>query len=178
MLVCPVISRIPAKVWQTHDFGYPATNRSSNLAIPKGTLSGLALTFATYTLVIFAMAATVTRTSFYNDVNIVQDVSTIGNARRPMLRQAGRKTNLSGVLILLGEFATTFFSSLLGVIGSAKLLQAIARDNLIPGLSIFGQGTIPNDEPTYAIIFTLVMAELAMFCSINQLASFVTMTYL
>ena len=95
-----------------------------------------------------------------------------------MLRPATGKTNISGVLILLGEFATTFFSSLLGVIGSAKLLQAIARDNLVPGLSIFGQGTLPNDEPTYAIIFTLVMAQLAMFCSINQLASFVTMTYL
>ena len=47
------------------------------LAIPKGTLSGLALTFIAYTLVVFAMAATVTRDSLYNDVNIVQDVSVI-----------------------------------------------------------------------------------------------------
>ena len=44
-------------------------------AIPKGTLSGLGLTFVAYTLVILAMAATITRESFYNDVNIVQDVS-------------------------------------------------------------------------------------------------------
>ncbi len=44
-------------------------------AIPKGTLSGLALTFAAYVLVILAMAATITRASFYRNVNVIQDVS-------------------------------------------------------------------------------------------------------
>ena len=44
-------------------------------AIPKGTLAGLALTIVTYTIVVFSMAATVTRESFYNNVNVVQDVS-------------------------------------------------------------------------------------------------------
>ena len=43
-------------------------------AIPKGTLSGLALTFIAYTVVILAMAATITRPSFYRDVNVIQDV--------------------------------------------------------------------------------------------------------
>lgn len=66
----------------------------------------------------------------------------------------------------------------MGVIGSAKLLQAIARDSLLPGLSIFGQGTKKNDEPIYAIIVTYVVAQLTMLFDINQIASFVTMTYL
>ena len=88
------------------------------------------------------------------------------------------ETNISGVLILLGEFSTSFFSSLMGVIGSAKLLQALARDNLLPGFSIFGQGTKTKDEPTYAIIVTHIVAQLTMLCNINQIASFVTMTYL
>jgi hypothetical protein len=35
---------------------------------------------------------------------------------------------------------------LMGVIGSAKLLQALSRDHLIPGLSLFGQGTKKSDE--------------------------------
>lgn len=82
------------------------------------------------------------------------------------------------MLILLGEFAATFFSSLMGVIGSAKLLQALARDNLLPGFYIFGQGTKGHDEPTYAIIITHLVAQLTMLCDINQIASFVTMTYL
>lgn len=46
-------------------------------AIPKGTLYGLALTFVTYTIVILALAATVTRESFYHNANVIQDVSLI-----------------------------------------------------------------------------------------------------
>ena len=46
-------------------------------AIPKGTLYGLALTFVTYTMVILALAATVTRKSLYHNANVLQDVSFI-----------------------------------------------------------------------------------------------------
>ncbi|KAI9739567.1 MAG: hypothetical protein M1834_006284 [Cirrosporium novae-zelandiae] len=134
--------------------------KNPSKSIPKGTLAGLGLTFVAYTLVILAMAATITRPSFYRDLNVIQD------------------TNISGILVLAGELASTFFSSLMGVIGSAKLLQALARDDLLPGFSIFGQGTKENDEPTYAIIITHVVAQLTMLAGINQIASFVTMTYL
>ncbi|OJJ44652.1 hypothetical protein ASPZODRAFT_134732 [Penicilliopsis zonata CBS 506.65] len=134
--------------------------KNPSKSIPKGTLSGLALTFVTYTLVIFAMAASITRESFYNNLNVIQ------------------VANLSGTIVLLGEFASTFFSALMGVIGSAKLLQAIARDNLLPGLEIFGRGTRKSDEPVNAIIITFVVAQLTMLFDINRIASFVTMTYL
>ncbi|KAL2812851.1 amino acid permease-domain-containing protein [Aspergillus granulosus] len=134
--------------------------KNPSKSIPKGTLYGLALTFILYALVIFAMAATLTRASLYNNANIVQIA------------------NLSGVVILLGEFATSFFSALMGVIGSAKLLQAIAKDSLLPGLSLFSKGTKKNDEPVRAIIVTFVAAQLTMLFDINQIASFVTMAYL
>ena len=129
-------------------------------AIPKGTLYGLGLTFCLYTIVIIALAASIGRESFYNNTNVIQ------------------LTNISGVIILLGEYSTSLFSVLMGVIGSAKLLQALARDHLVPGLSIFGQGTKAKDEPIYAIVFTYVLAQLTMFADINQIASFITMTYL
>ncbi|RHZ50164.1 putative cation chloride cotransporter [Aspergillus thermomutatus] len=134
--------------------------KNPSKSIPKGTLSGLALTFVTYALVILAMAASITRDSFYKNTNVIQLV------------------NVSGVVVLLGEFATSFFSSLMGVIGSAKLLQAIARDSLLPGLGIFGKGSKKSDDPVYAIILTFVFAQLTMLFDINQIASFVTMTYL
>ena len=51
--------------------------RNPSKSIPKGTISGLGLTFATYFVVILAMAATITRKSFYADVNIIQDVMTL-----------------------------------------------------------------------------------------------------
>lgn len=85
---------------------------------------------------------------------------------------------MSELVVLLGEFASSFFSSLMGVIGSAKLLQAIARDNLVPGLSIFSQGNKKSDDPTFAIIFTYIVAQVTMLFDINQIASFTTMTYL
>ena len=129
-------------------------------AIPKGTLSGLLLTFIAYALVILALAFTVTRESLYRNSNVIQEV------------------NGSGVLILLGELAAAFFSVLMGIIGAAKLLQALSRDQIIPGLSVFGQGTQGNDEPVYAIIVTYVLAQLTMLSDINQIASFVTMAYL
>lgn len=66
----------------------------------------------------------------------------------------------------------------MGVTGSSKLLQAISRDNLLPGLSIFGKGTRKDDGPVYAIAVTYVAAQVTMLFDINRIASFVTMTYL
>lgn len=127
-------------------------------AIPKGTLYGVGLTFVLYTVVIFSMAASIARETFYNNTNVIQ------------------LTNISPIIILLGEIATSLFSVLMGVIGSAKLLQALARDHLIPGLSLFSQGTKKSDEPIYAIFITYFIAQITMFADINQIASFITMT--
>jgi potassium/chloride transporter 9 len=44
-------------------------------AIPKGTLYGLGLTFILYTLVIFALAASVARETLYVNTNVIQLVS-------------------------------------------------------------------------------------------------------
>lgn len=149
--------------------------KNPSRSIPKGTLSGLALTFITYTVVILAMAASITRTSFYNNANVIQVVSYL-NAIEDLYPD--EQTNLSGAVVLLGEFATSFFSSLLGVIGSAKLLQAVARDSLLPGLGIFARGTQKSDEPVYGIMLTFVLAQMTMLFDINRIASFVTMAYL
>ena len=134
--------------------------KNPSKSIPKGTLWALGLTFFSYTAVIFAMASSTTRASFVSDLNVIQD------------------TNMSGALVLAGEFATTFFSTLMGVIGAAKLLQALGRDELFPGLTIFGQGTKKSDDPVYAILGTYIIAQLIMLFDINQIASFITMTYL
>ncbi|KAF3481624.1 uncharacterized protein GIQ15_04383 [Arthroderma uncinatum] len=134
--------------------------KNPSRSIPKGTLYGLGLTFFTYTAVILTLAASVTRESLYKDVNIIQD------------------TSISGSLIVLGEFSTSFFSSLMGIIGAAKVLQAIARDALLPGLSLFAKGTDNNDNPISAILITFVIAQVTTLFDINQIASFVSMAYL
>ena len=89
----------------------------------------------------------------------------------------------------MGTFSSTFFSALLGIIGCAKLLQAIARlcfrsafwffrDNLLGILRPFAQGTAVDDEPTVAVVVTYILTQITLFSNINQIASFVTMTFL
>lgn len=49
--------------------------KNPSKSIPRGTFSGLGLTFVTYTLVIFAIAASITRDSLYKNANVIQAVS-------------------------------------------------------------------------------------------------------
>jgi len=63
-------------------------------------------------------------------------------------------------------------------IGPAKQLQAIARDGIFPGLSLFGQGTKSADDPVYAVLFTWFVAQITILFDINSIASLVTMSYL
>lgn len=58
------------------------------------------------------------------------------------------------------------------------MLQALARDNLLPGLTIFGKGSGSNDEPRNAIIITYAIAQCTMILDLNQIAGLVTMAYL
>ncbi|KAK2004556.1 amino acid permease [Colletotrichum falcatum] len=127
--------------------------------IPKGTLWAMMTTFIAYLVVVFSMAATTTHASFLNNTNIIS------------------VTSLSMPLILAGECAVTFFSAVMGLIGAAKLMQALARDKLLPGLLPFSRGTRRNDEPVQAIILTYALAQIAMFANLNQIATLISMGY-
>jgi potassium/chloride transporter 9 len=63
------------------------------------------------------------------------------------------------------------------LIGSAKLLQALARDKLFPGLSAFGRGSRRTDEPVLAIFLTYLVAQVALFANLNQIATLISMGY-
>jgi solute carrier family 12 (potassium/chloride transporters), member 9 len=78
----------------------------------------------------------------------------------------------------MGELSTSFFSTLMGLVGAAKCLQALARDGLYPGFTPFAQGTKKSDEPIVALILTFLLSQITLFADINQIASFVTMTFL
>jgi amino acid transporter len=110
--------------------------KNPSKAIPVGTLWAMLSTLLAYLLVIFSLASSTAHSSFVHNTNVIQE------------------TNIWPPIIFAGEFATTFFSALMGLIGSAKLMQALARDRLFPGLSVFGMGTKRADEPVLAICFT------------------------
>lgn len=54
----------------------------------------------------------------------------------------------------------------------------VCRDDIFPGLKVFSRGTKATDEPILAIILTLGLTLVTLLADINQIASFVTMTYL
>ncbi|OWB83996.1 hypothetical protein B5S33_g2632 [[Candida] boidinii] len=129
-------------------------------SIPKGTLWGLLLTFTCYALVIVSMGASIPRDFLHKDVQVIQTV------------------NLSTVLVLLGEASTSLFSVIVGIVGAAKVLQAIARDEILPGLKLFAIGDKKSDDPIYGILFTWLLTQLFLFADINQIATFITMAFL
>ncbi|PWY98075.1 hypothetical protein BCV70DRAFT_40502 [Testicularia cyperi] len=135
--------------------------RKPSKSIPKGTNWSLVFTFIVYFLSFVVFAGTIERESFYTDVGIVSDVA------------------LSPQVITFGALASTAFSALMGVMACGKVLQAIARDNLLPVLDLFAQGTELSDTPIYAVLVTYVICQLILFVdSVNTIAQLVTMTTL
>lgn len=129
-------------------------------SIPKGTLNGLMITFICYFVVIITMGCCIPRDLLYLDTEILQII------------------NISPIIIVLGELSTSIFSIIVGIVGSAKLLQAIARDEILPGLSIFGRGDSKTDDPKEGIIITWLICQLFLFADLNKIATFITMAFL
>lgn len=129
-------------------------------SIPQGTLRGLLLTYFSYATVIIAMGSCISRELLYQDVQVLQNV------------------NLSKYLIIMGEFSTSLFSAIVGIIGSAKQLQALAKDEVLPFTKLFAKGTPVTDDPINAVIFTYILAQITLLFDINQIATFITMAFL
>ncbi|KAJ3477619.1 hypothetical protein NLG97_g8792 [Lecanicillium saksenae] len=152
-ILFPATSGIFAGASMSGDLKNPST------AIPKGTLWAMLATFIVYFIVLVSMAASTTHESFLANANILS------------------ATSLSSPIIFAGECAVTFFSATMGVIGAAKLFQALAKDKLLPGLSIFGKGTKRSDEPILAVLLTYGIAQVALLADLNQIATLISMGY-
>ncbi|KAF9993657.1 hypothetical protein BGZ79_001655 [Entomortierella chlamydospora] len=127
-------------------------------SIPTGTLWAVGSTFCVYTLIVVLMGGSISRSTMYSDLSVLQDVS------------------VSPLFIASGSLAASVFATLGSVIGAAKILQAIARDNLLPLLAVFSQGTPKTDEPTLAVLFTYILCQLCLFLTdMNAIATFVSL---
>ena len=134
--------------------------RNPSKSIPVGTLWAMGSTIALYLVVILSLAASTTHMSLLTQPNIIM------------------ATSIWSPIILAGECAVTFFSALMGLIGASKLMQALGRDKLLPGLSLFSWGTKKHDEPLLALVVTYAIAQLALFADLNQIATFISMGYM
>lgn len=73
-------------------------------------------------------------------------------------QQTMSKISLTGILVYVGCFAATLSSAIASLVGAPRVLQALARDNLYPGLSIFGIGYRANDDPLYGYILVFIIS--------------------
>lgn len=128
--------------------------KNPSKSIPKGTIQGLVVTFLSYLIVILSMGVSIPRKLLYRDTQILEIV------------------NLSPFIILAGEMSTSIFSIIVGIVGAAQLLQAIAKDEILPGLQIFAE----NEK--LSILVTWIICQLFLFADLNQIAIFITMAFL
>ncbi|HOP47494.1 MAG TPA: amino acid permease [Desulfobacteraceae bacterium] len=92
----------------------------------------------------------------------------------------------AGFLVVAGVFAATLSSALGSFLGAPRVLQAVARDRVIPPLSPFARGSRRGDEPRRALFLTLGITMIVIIWAgqdskggaFNVLAAVVTMFFL
>ncbi|KAM4557060.1 solute carrier family 12 member 7-like [Fundulus diaphanus] len=96
-----------------------------------------------------------------------------------------KKTPVIGVLawpspwvIVIGSFFSCCGAALQSLTGAPRLLQAIARDGIIPFLQVFGHGK-RNGEPTWALLLTVGICEIGiLIASLDEVAPILSMFFL
>uniref|UniRef100_A0A8C9XRB8 Solute carrier family 12 member 4 n=1 Tax=Sander lucioperca TaxID=283035 RepID=A0A8C9XRB8_SANLU len=108
-----------------------------------------------------------------------------GVVLRDKFGDAVRKNLVVGTLswpspwvIVIGSFFSTVGAGLQSLTGAPRLLQAIAKDNIIPFLRVFGHGKT-NGEPTWALLLTGLIAELGiLIASLDMVAPILSIHFL
>jgi solute carrier family 12 sodium/potassium/chloride transporter 2 len=152
----PAVTGIEAGVNMSGDLKDPARS------IPRGTLAALLVGYAVYmTLPLF--------------LSLRADAATL--IEDPLIM---RRMAFWGDAILLGVWGATLSSALGSILGGPRVLQALARDGVLPRwLRVLGRGSGPADEPRLATIVTLFVALAAVSLGeLNVIAPILTMFFL
>ncbi|XP_072571801.1 solute carrier family 12 member 5 isoform X2 [Paramormyrops kingsleyae] len=149
------------------------SNRSGDLrdaqkSIPIGTIMAITTTSTVYMSSVFMFGAciegVVLRDKFGEAVN---GNLVIGTLAWP-----------SPWVIVIGSFFSTCGAGLQSLTGAPRLLQAIARDGIVPFLRVFGHGKA-NGEPTWALLLTACICESGiLIASLDAVAPILSMFFL
>ncbi|XP_069554201.1 solute carrier family 12 member 7 isoform X1 [Brachyistius frenatus] len=149
------------------------SNRSGDLrdaqkSIPIGTILAIATTSVIYVTCVVLFGACIEgvllRDKFGDSVkgNLV-----IGTLSWP-----------SPWVIVIGSFFSCCGAGLQSLTGAPRLLQAIARDGIVPFLQVFGHGKA-NGEPTWALLLTAGICEIGiLIASLDAVAPILSMFFL
>lgn len=127
--------------------------------IPKGTLLAILTGFVVYTGMALLFYFFVDHSLLVGDYNFLVVVAWVP------------------FLVVAGIWGATLSSALGGILGGPRIIQAIAKDKIIPKIFSKGHGT--NNEPRNALILTFILAELGILIGdLNIIAGVVSMFYL
>ncbi|KAJ2305908.1 hypothetical protein IWW55_001702, partial [Coemansia sp. RSA 2706] len=134
-----------------------ASLRKPSKSIPKGTLWAVLLTFVLYMAIVLCLGATTRRVTLRENFNVLQEI------------------NVLPIIVPVGAIITGVTSTLSGVLSSASVLQAIAKDDLFAFLRPLKQRA-GSDSMTRAILTTYAFGQMAFFVGdTNAVAPFTTM---
>jgi len=110
-------------------------------SIPVGTLCAVFTSIIFYLMLILAYAGSFQKETLLGSDTLMQQVS------------------WSSGLVIAGVLVSSASSGLGALFGGSRVLQALARDEVFPGIKVFAQGTKKGDEPTNAVLFTWFIAQ-------------------
>ncbi len=162
-----------ASLWTTFALFFPAVtgimagaNMSGDLKdpgrmIPRGTLAAIGVTTAVYLTVAFLLAGARPREALVENNLILREIAAVP------------------VLITAGVFAATLSSALSSMMGAPRILQAFARDDVLPWLKPFAHASGRQREPRRAIVLTFAISQTCVTLGdLDTIAPLITMAFL
>lgn len=152
----PAVTGIMAGIGMSGDLRDPARS------IPKGTLAAVGVGYAIYMGLPILLATRASSEQLIADPLIMRRMAWWGDA------------------ILLGVWGATLSSAVGSILGAPRVLQALARDGILPRrLQWLGRGSGPDDEPRAGTAVTLGLALVAVyFGNLDLIAPVLTMFFL
>nr|XP_055058227.1 solute carrier family 12 member 7 isoform X6 [Misgurnus anguillicaudatus] len=149
------------------------SNRSGNLKDPKRSIP-------TGTIM-----AVVTTSIIYISCVVLFGACIEGVALRDKFGESVNRTLIVGTLawpspwlIVIGSFFSCCGAGLQSLTSAPRILQALARDSIIPFLQVFGHGK-SNGEPTWALLLTGAICEFGILLgSLDVVAPILSMFFL
>ncbi|MBT8294937.1 MAG: amino acid permease, partial [Gramella sp.] len=136
--------------------------KNPSKSIPKGTFAAIAVGYIIYMGLPVILANRASAESLIADPLIMRKISYWGDA------------------ILIGVWGATLSSAVGSILGAPRVLQALARDHVLPNwLSWLGIGAAKDDSPRYGTLFTMIIALVAVYLgNLNIIAPILTMFFL
>jgi len=151
----------PAVTGFTQGVSMSGDLRDPARSLPRGTFWAVGLSTIVYGSAAILLAACLPLSDLARDYNAMRRV-----AAWPWL-------------IEVGVIAATLSSAMASFLGAPRILQSLARDNVIPPLNMFAVGSGPSNNPRRAVLLAgaVALATIALG-SLNAVAALVGMCFL